>query len=111
MTHTPETPAGIGAEVLYELVDDHIAVITLNRPDKRNAVNGVVAKALDHLVKQVEADPAVRVAILASSSPGVFSAGADLAEVSAGRGESWGPGTGALPDLSITRRSSRGSPP
>jgi enoyl-CoA hydratase len=86
MTHTPETPAGIGAEVLYELVDDHIAVITLNRPDKRNAVNGVVAKALDHLVKQVEADPAVRVAILASSSPGVFSAGADLAEVSAGRG-------------------------
>ena len=90
-THpVPETPAGIGVEVLYELVDDHIAVITLNRPDKRNAVNGAVARALDHLVKQVEADPAVRVAVLASSSPGVFSAGADLAEVSAGRGNELG---------------------
>jgi enoyl-CoA hydratase/carnithine racemase len=81
-----EQPPSVGIEVLYEIVDDHIAVVTLNRPDKRNAVNGAVASALDYLVKRIEADEAIRVAILASSSDGVFSAGADLAEVSAGRG-------------------------
>ncbi len=87
---TPDVPAGVGADVLYDCVDGHIAVITLNRPDKRNAVNGAVAQALDHLVKRVESDPQIRVAVLASSSPGVFSAGADLAEVSAGRGAQLG---------------------
>ena len=81
-----EQPHSVGVEVLYEVVDDHIAVVTLNRPDKRNAVNGAVASALDYLVKKIEADDKIRVAILASSSEGVFSAGADLGEVSAGRG-------------------------
>ena len=71
-----EQPSSVGIEVLYEVVDDHIAVVTLNRPDKRNAVNGAVASALDYLVKSIEADDAIRVAILASSSDGVFSAGA-----------------------------------
>lgn len=75
-----------GNEVLYEVVDGHIAVITLNRPEVRNAVNGVVANALEAAAKQAEADPNVRVGILTSSLDKVFSAGADLAEISAGRG-------------------------
>ena len=87
MSHGPE---GLGTDVLYDIVDDHIAVVILNRPDKRNAVNGRVARALDHLVKRIEADEMIRVAVLASSSAGVFCAGADLAEVSAGRGAELG---------------------
>jgi hypothetical protein len=47
-------PEGVGREVLFEIVDDHVALVTLNRPHKRNAVNGTVASALDYLVKQVE---------------------------------------------------------
>src|SRR5258706_7833999 len=43
-----------GTEVLFELVDDHIAIVTLNRPDKRNAVNAALALALDRIVKRVE---------------------------------------------------------
>ncbi len=78
-----EKPASVGHEVLFE-VADHIAVVTLNRPEKRNAVNGAVTLALDWCVKQVEADAAIRVAILASSLETVFCAGGDLAELARG---------------------------
>ena len=61
-----DKPASVGEEVLYE-VADHIAVVTLNRPDKRNAVNGAVATAMDWIVKEIERDDDVRVAILTSS--------------------------------------------
>jgi enoyl-CoA hydratase len=71
--------------VLLEYVDEHIAVVTLNRPDKRHAVNGAVARRLDAIVKQTEADPSVWVVILTSSGGSTFCAGADLAEVAAGR--------------------------
>ncbi|MDB5425404.1 MAG: enoyl-CoA hydratase [Phenylobacterium sp.] len=81
-----EQPDGVGREVLYEVVDDHIAVITLNRPEVRNAVNPELAAAVEWLVKRVEADDAIRVAILTSSNDRVFCAGADLAAISSGRG-------------------------
>lgn len=72
--------------VLYERVDEHIAVVTLNRPEKRHAVNGAVARRLDAIVKESEADPTVWAVVLTSSGGPTFCAGADLAEVSAGRG-------------------------
>jgi enoyl-CoA hydratase len=81
-----EQPEGVGREVLFEIVDDHIAIVTLNRPEKRNAVNGALAGAVAYLVRKIEDDAAIRVAILASSNEKVFCAGADLAEISAGRG-------------------------
>lgn len=84
-----EKPASVGVEVLYE-VADHIALVTLNRPDKRNAINGAVATALDWIVKTVEADDTVRAAILYSSLESTFCAGADLAEISRGAGATLG---------------------
>ncbi len=54
-----------------------LAVITLNRREKRNAVDGVLARALIGAVAEVEADPDVRIGILAGNGP-VFCAGADL---------------------------------
>lgn len=77
-------PQGIGSTVLYEKRDDHVAVVTLNRPEARNAINGEVAEAIDHIVAQTEADPEVRVVIITSSHEKVFCAGADLAEISRG---------------------------
>lgn len=77
-----------GAEVVrYEVVADHVALVTLNRPEKRNAVNVALANQLDACVKRSEADPNIRVVILTSSSDAVFCAGADLAEVAAGNGQ------------------------
>jgi enoyl-CoA hydratase/carnithine racemase len=73
-------------EVLYEKRDDGIVVVTLNRPEKRNAVSPELAAGLDAAVKRSEADPEVRAVILTSSNDKVFCAGADLKAVSEGRG-------------------------
>jgi enoyl-CoA hydratase/carnithine racemase len=73
-------------EVLYENLEGGVALVTLNRPEKRNAVNPALAAALDAAVKRSEADPAVRVVILTSSNDKTFCAGADLAAAAAGEG-------------------------
>lgn len=69
--------------VLFE-TRDHVAIITLNRPAARNAINSAVAQRLDELLERTEAEANVRVVILASSHEKVFCAGADLAEISSG---------------------------
>lgn len=76
-----ETPE---AEVLFERVGDHVALVTLNRPAVHNAVNVAVAEALEGYVMQIEADRSIRAAVLASRGSS-FCAGADLREVAAGR--------------------------
>jgi enoyl-CoA hydratase/carnithine racemase len=72
--------------VLFEMLGSHIALVTLNRPEKRNAVNGEVAAAIEAAVMQTESDPEVRAVILTSSDTRVFCAGADLAAVADGAG-------------------------
>src|SRR5689334_3049860 len=69
--------------VLFDVVEPHIALVTLNRPEARNAVNGAVAAGLEQAVERIEADTDLWVAILTGAGP-VFCAGADLKEVSAG---------------------------
>ena len=71
--------------VIFEVVEPHIALVTINRPEARNAVNGAVARGLEAAVDRIELDPEIRVAILTGSGPHAFCAGADLKEVSAGR--------------------------
>lgn len=73
--------------VKYEMLEDWIALVTLNRPEKRNAVSPELARGLDEAVKRSEADDKVRVVILTSSNDQVFCAGADLKAVSEGRGQ------------------------
>jgi enoyl-CoA hydratase/carnithine racemase len=74
-------------EVLYEKQEGGIVVVTLNRPEKRNAVNPEMTAGLDAAVKRSEADPEVRVVILTSSNDKTFCAGADLAAVAEGKGD------------------------
>lgn len=76
---------GMTAPVLFEIVEPHIALVTLNRPEARNAVNGALAQALEDAVERVEQDDGIRVAVLTGQGA-AFCAGADLKEVSAGRG-------------------------
>jgi len=77
------TESGI---VLFEVIEPHIALVTINRPEARNAVNGAVAAGLEAAVERMEADPDLWVAILTGAGPHAFCAGADLKEVSNGRG-------------------------
>src|SRR5438309_9517048 len=61
-----------------------VAVLTIRRPEARNAVNGDVAQALEAAVDRFEGDDDTWAAVLAGEGP-VFSAGADLKAVAAGR--------------------------
>jgi enoyl-CoA hydratase/carnithine racemase len=72
--------------VVFERMATHIARVTLNRPQARNAVNVALTLRLEEIVHTIEADPTLRVAILAAAPGPAFCAGADLAEVAAGRG-------------------------
>jgi enoyl-CoA hydratase/carnithine racemase len=86
MSHPAES--GTSNTVTCELHDGHVAVVTLNRPAARNAVNAEVAQALHAVVERTEADPEIWVVVLTGAGPDVFCAGADLKEVAAGRAES-----------------------
>jgi enoyl-CoA hydratase len=59
------------------------AVIKINRPEARNAVNGDVAKGIEEAIDRIEADDAIWVGILTGVPP-VFCAGADLKEINSG---------------------------
>jgi enoyl-CoA hydratase len=94
-----------GNEVQSERYGDHIAVLTLNRPEVRNAVNGALANRLDALVKETEEDDAVRVVILTSSNAKVFCAGADLSEIAKGRADTLSTPDGGFAGLADAKRS------
>ena len=74
--------------VEYE-VRGKIAILTLNRPEARNAVNGDVASGIENAVDAFEQDPNVWIAILAANTTGqerpVFCAGADLKAINSGK--------------------------
>jgi|SRR5690554_199228 len=70
--------------VLIEKLGEHIALVTLNRPDKQNAINGEIARGLEAATEAIEADDNLRVAVLAAAGNKAFCAGADLAAIAAG---------------------------
>jgi methylglutaconyl-CoA hydratase len=63
--------------ILFDTQDNR-AIITLNRPDKRNAFSPTLVSELKQAFALAEADPHVKVIVLAANGP-AFSAGADLA--------------------------------
>ena len=64
----------------------HIEILTLNRPQVRNAINGELARAIDSALTELEAAPGVRVVVLTGAGDLAFSAGTDLKAVAAGEG-------------------------
>ncbi len=66
--------------VLYDIHDGSIAVITLNRPERRNAISLEVRERLRDAFLRFEADATVRVAILTGAGDQAFCAGMDLKE-------------------------------
>jgi enoyl-CoA hydratase len=63
------------------------AIIKINRPEARNAVNGAVAQGIEEAIDRIEADDSIWVGILTGEPP-VFCAGADLKEINAGNAAS-----------------------
>ena len=67
--------------VLFDARDDGIAVITINRPEQRNALNREVREALTAAWLRFENDETLRVAILTGAGEKAFCAGGDLKEM------------------------------
>lgn len=84
--------ARLGDRVLYQTANG-LAVLTLNRPDKRNALDDRAVAALDAAFERAAADDAVRAILLRGAGPD-FCAGADLAQL-----ERVAAGTGPLENL------------
>jgi enoyl-CoA hydratase len=64
------------SEVLTE-TRDNVLIITLNRPEAKNAVNEALAKGVAAAIDQLDSDPDLRVGILTGAG-GTFCAGMDL---------------------------------
>jgi enoyl-CoA hydratase len=69
--------------VEYE-VRGRVAVLKINRPDKKNAVNGDVANGMEAAIDRLEDDPEVWLGVLTGEGT-VFCAGADLKAINEGR--------------------------
>lgn len=90
--------------------DDGIVTVTLDRPDRLNALSPEMFEELPHVVRRLDADPSVRAVVLTGAGRG-FCAGMDLADAAQlpARGaadlvraqEGWGQATLALRETSV----------
>lgn len=71
--------------ILYD-VSEGVATLTLNRPDSYNALTMGMYKEMQHALKQIQRDKAVRAVVLTGAGKG-FCSGADLMELSEHLGE------------------------
>jgi crotonobetainyl-CoA hydratase len=69
--------------VLVERIG-HVMLITINRPEARNAINLAVHLGIGRALAEADADPAIRAVVLTGAGDKAFCAGADLKAVAAG---------------------------
>jgi enoyl-CoA hydratase/carnithine racemase len=67
--------------VLFDARSDGVAIITLNRPEQRNALTREVREGLFEAWARFEADASLRVAVLTGAGEKAFCAGGDLKEM------------------------------
>ncbi|MEO6793190.1 MAG: crotonase/enoyl-CoA hydratase family protein [Mycobacterium sp.] len=67
--------------VLVERHDGNVALITINRPEARNAINGAVSTGIGDALAQAQDDDAVRAVVITGAGDKSFCAGADLKAV------------------------------
>lgn len=72
--------------VLTEGLDSGILRLTLDHPERRNALSDAMMAALQAALDRAAADPSVRVVVIGHTGP-AFSAGHDLKELTARRGD------------------------
>ncbi|WP_067650757.1 crotonase/enoyl-CoA hydratase family protein [Nocardia harenae] len=74
----------------------NVLLVTINRPEARNAVNAAVSAAVGGALAEAEADPEIRVVVLTGAGDKSFCAGADLKAIARGEplfapgNEHWG---------------------
>lgn len=68
-------------ETILAEVDDRVGTITVNRPDKRNALSKTVLTEIGQVLDAWETDPAVEAVIFTGAGEKAFVAGADIAQL------------------------------
>ncbi len=71
------------SHILFERTDDAIALLTINRPQKLNALNRAVIEELDDAFQEVAKSPEIKGLIITGAGEKAFIAGADINELSA----------------------------
>jgi enoyl-CoA hydratase/carnithine racemase len=66
----------------------HVEILTINRPEARNAINGAVSSAMSAALDELTEDPEVWVVVITGAGDKAFSAGMDLKAFSSGEGAS-----------------------
>lgn len=67
-------------ETILLSIEDGVATITVNRPDKRNALNAAVRREVGSALDQIRDDTNVRVVVFTGAGEKAFIAGADIGE-------------------------------
>lgn len=78
MTNTETSPA------VHSERRGNVLLVTINRPEARNAVNGEVSTLLGNALHEADTDPEIRVVVLTGAGEQSFCAGADLKAISRG---------------------------
>ena len=71
-----------GTEELLCSIEDRVATVTLNKPDKRNALGDILTPALREILLVLEADKRVG-AVMLTGAGKAFCAGGDVSEMGA----------------------------
>src|ERR1019366_696718 len=71
------------SHILFQVEESGIALVTVNRPEKLNALSGAVIGELADAFGRVASDPAIRAAIVTGAGEKAFVAGADIGELGA----------------------------
>src|SRR5215472_1542087 len=95
------TAIDTGTEDLRAEIDDGVAVLTMNRPERRNAFSAAMLSAMGSVLAQVEADEDVGCVVLTGAA-GAFCAGGDVKGMAARAAA--GDGTGRSLDAAIHRQ-------
>ncbi|MCZ2258885.1 enoyl-CoA hydratase/isomerase family protein [Sporosarcina sp. G11-34] len=61
-------------------IEESIATFTINRPERRNAVNTAVMDGLEEFIEQVKSDAAIHFAVITGAGNEAFCSGGDLSE-------------------------------
>ena len=80
------TAIDTGTEDLRAEEDAGVLVLTMNRPERRNALSREMLEAMADQLARAEADPAIRAVVLTGAG-GAFCAGGDVKAMAAGRDE------------------------
>jgi 2-(1,2-epoxy-1,2-dihydrophenyl)acetyl-CoA isomerase len=97
------TALDTGTEDLRAEIDDGVAVVTMNRPDRRNAFSEAMMSAMGAVLAEVETDDAVGCVVLTGAA-GAFCAGGDVKGMAARPAEHSGDGAAGSLDAVIHRQ-------